>query len=120
MGTSKLKTQEIKLWRERFVKKQGYICPLCKEHLKVEDAVLDHCHDTGHIRCALHRSCNSAEGRVKEWAGKRSRGTDPDLWLRNLLRYWKRDFTKNPIHPTHGRKRRRKRRVRTKKTNCVH
>ena len=112
----KIKAKEVKAIREQMVRKQRFKCPLCRENLTYEDAVLDHCHDSGHIRTALHRSCNSAEGRVKEWAGKRSRGDDPDLWLRNLLRYWKQDYTTNPIHHTHGAKKR-KRRTRTRKRN---
>lgn len=115
MATTKVKPGDIRGIRERMVRAQRYKCPLCSEHLKQEDAVLDHCHDTGYIRQALHRSCNSAEGRVKEWAGKRSRGDDPELWLKNLLKYWRKDFSHNPIHHTHGAKKRRRRRPRMKK-----
>ena len=112
----KLKDREIKEYREQELKRQHYICPLCKEPLLADEATLDHCHVTGHVRGVLHRSCNAGEGRVLTWAGRRSRGDDPDLWLRNLLRYWKKDYSKNPLHPTHGRKRvRRKRKTKRKK-----
>jgi hypothetical protein len=112
----RLKNNEIKDYRAAQVRKQRGICPLCKEHLDPEDATLDHCHDTGHVRMALHRSCNGAEGRILQWAGRRSRGDDPIYFLRNLIAYWKRDYTKNPVHPSHGKpKRKRKRRSRSRK-----
>ena len=111
----KLRQQDVKEYRERELKKQKGICPLCRTSLLFEDATLEHCHSTGYIRGVLHRSCNSGEGRVLTWAGKRSRGDDPELWLRNLLRYWKKDYSENPIHHTHGRKKRRKKRVKRKK-----
>ena len=34
------------------------------------DYVVDHCHETGEIRGVLHRSCNSAEGKVTNAAGR--------------------------------------------------
>lgn len=112
----KLKASEIKDYRERQVNRQKGICPLCKEPLKFEDATLDHCHTSGHVRMALHRSCNGAEGRILSWAGKRSRGDDPIAFLRNLISYWQRDFANKPLHHTHGaKKRRRKRQPRIKK-----
>ena len=111
METSKLKEKEIKEFRERMVHKQKGICPLCKHKLNYEEATLDHCHETGHVRAALHRSCNAAEGRILHWAGTRSRGDDPVLFIKNLLTYWRKDFTHNPLHHTHGRKRRRKPRM---------
>lgn len=113
----KIKANQVKGIREAAVKRQRYKCPLCKEELKIEDAVLDHCHKSGHIRRALHRSCNAAEGRILHWAGVRSRGDDPIAFLKSLITYWKADYTANPIHHTHGRKRRRKRRPRMKKRN---
>lgn len=116
MTTRVLTQREIKEYREKQLKRQRGICPLCKTDILVEEATLDHCHDTGRVRQVLHRSCNSAEGRILALAGRRSRGEDPDLWLRNLLRYWKKSYTSNPVHPAHGRKRpRRKRKKRSKK-----
>lgn len=113
---TKLKAAEIKPYRERLVKSQKGVCPLCKEELIIPDATLDHCHETGHVRQALHRSCNSAEGRILNWAGKRSRGDDPVLFLTNLLEYWATEYHENPLHHTHGHKRRR-RRTKTRRTN---
>lgn len=46
-------------------------CAVCGELFTFKDnAVLDHCHYHGHLRGALHRSCNSAEGRVLSLADK--------------------------------------------------
>lgn len=118
MGT--VKAHEVKDYREEQVRRQKGVCPLCKETLVFEDATLDHCHETGHIRMALHRSCNSAEGRILMWAGKRSRGDDPVLFLKNLLCYWKKDFSDNPIHYSHAKKRKRRRKPRMKKTRGFH
>jgi hypothetical protein len=110
VAARKLKTVEIKAFREKQIKKQKGICPLCKEELLPKDATLDHCHETGHVRQALHRSCNSAEGRILMWAGRRSRGDSAPDFLRNLLRYWAKDFSHNPEHPTHGVPRKRRKR----------
>lgn len=105
-----LLTREIREYRERLLRKQRYICPLCRERIELHEATLDHCHVTGNVRAVLHRSCNAAEGKILHWAGVRSRGDDPLLFIKNLLAYWKRDFTESPMHPTHGKPRRRKRR----------
>ena len=117
---AKLKSKDIKEYRESLIRKQRGVCPLCKEELLPEDSTLDHCHQTGHVRQALHRSCNSAEGRILQWAGRRSRGEDPIEFLKNLIQYWRKNFTTNPIHHTHGVKRRRKRKPRMKKSRGIH
>lgn len=113
----KLKAKEIKEYREKQIKKQKGMCPLCRTPLAIEDATLDHCHETGHVRRALHRSCNSAEGRILIWAGRRSRGDSAIDFIRNLAKYWNKDYSNNPLHHTHGavkRKRVRKRPARRK------
>jgi hypothetical protein len=117
MAVPKLKAAEVKAYRERQIKRQKGICPLCHEELLIPDATLDHCHTTGHVRMALHRSCNAAEGRILHWAGSRSRGDDPLLFIRNLAEYWEKEFAGNPLHHTHGQaKRKRKRKPRMKRT----
>lgn len=110
MAVSHLTTREIADYRRKMLRKQRGICPLCKELITEEEATLDHCHVTGKVRAALHRSCNGAEGKILHWAGPRSRGDDPVFFLKNLLAYWRKDFSSSPIHPTHGKPRRRKRR----------
>lgn len=117
----KLKASQIKAHREKQIKKQRGICPLCKEELLPPDATLDHCHTTGRIRMALHRSCNAAEGRILHWAWKRSRGDDPLLFIQNLAKYWQKDFSANPLHHSHGNApRKRKRKPRMKRTRGLH
>lgn len=74
-------------------------CPLCSKRILKRDAVLDHCHDTGHIRGVLHRNCNSIEGRILQWA--RRSGIGRVEFLYSLLDYWDWDYSDNPIHPTH-------------------
>ncbi len=107
---SQMKQSEIRDYRLRQLRRQRYICPLCKERCEPEESALDHCHSTGHVRKVLHRSCNAAEGKILHWAKQRSRGNDPVAFLTNLLKYWAKDYTSNPIHPTHGRPVKRKRR----------
>jgi len=62
-----MKNKDLKPYRLALLKKQGYVCPLCELELLPEDAALDHCHTTGHVRQVLHRSCNSAEGKILHW-----------------------------------------------------
>ena len=106
----KLPTREIAGLRAKKLKRQKGICPLCQEDILEGEDTLDHCHESGNIRAVLHRSCNAAEGQVLRWAKQRSRGDDPVLWLKNLIKYWNKDYSKNPIHPVHGRKRKRRKR----------
>jgi hypothetical protein len=97
---NRLKQKDIKQYRLQMIKSQGGMCPLCQSELLPEEACLDHDHDTGHVRFALHRSCNSAEGRIVSWA-KRSRATDPYFFLKNLYDLHRKDYSSNPLHPAH-------------------
>ena len=115
-----LKSREIKEFREELLQQQGNICPLCEEEICEGEATLDHCYDTGRVRAVLHRSCNGAEGQIKKWAGQRSKGDNPSLFIKNLLLYWDTDWRTNPFHPKHGKpitKRRRKRNGKRVKRN---
>lgn len=52
---------------------QGGVCPLCGTVIDTTikgEGVIDHDHDTGEIRGVLHRSCNAAEGRIANAAGR--------------------------------------------------
>ena len=109
-----LRPKDILPLRLKKIQEQANVCPLCELELLPEDAVLDHCHTTGHVRRALHRSCNSAEGKILHWAGQRSKGADPVAFVSNLLGYWQVDYTDNPIHPLYGKPP--KRRVKRRKT----
>lgn len=96
----RLKQKEIAKYREDILKAQNSICPLCRTHINPEEACLDHCHTTGHVRRVLHRACNSSEGRVMKWAYS-SRSNDPFTFLLNLIEYHRHDFTDMPFHPSY-------------------
>lgn len=56
---------------------QGGVCPLCGDLLdfsikgaKGDSVVVDHCHLSGRIRGALHRSCNGGEGKAASAVGR--------------------------------------------------
>lgn len=40
-------------------------CAMTGKPLRLESAVLDHCHRTGRVRAVTHRAANSAEGRYR-------------------------------------------------------
>jgi hypothetical protein len=96
----KLTYAMVKIHRERLRKAQGEICPLCEQPLSAEDAVLDHDHVTGEIRGALHAGCNRAEGKAINWI-YRTKSQDPAAFAAALAKYWSKDYSGNPIYPTH-------------------
>lgn len=79
------------------LKAQGGLCPLCEQPIDYKiprEAVLDHDHDTGECRGVLHRSCNGAEGKVANaagrWGAKSMDYADIVPYLENLVEYLKR------------------------------
>lgn len=62
---ARLKTTEIKEWREATLAKQGGKCALCCLPVKPAEAVADHCHTSGVMRAVLHRSCNALLGKIE-------------------------------------------------------
>lgn len=57
------------------VNKQKGKCAVCGNPFTArDDHVVDHCHYTGALRGALHRSCNAAEGSVLTMAERVSKG----------------------------------------------
>jgi hypothetical protein len=60
----RLKTTEVKPYREEHLRDQDYCCALCGE-LIFDDAVLDHDHRSGYIRGVLHRGCNALLGKIE-------------------------------------------------------
>lgn len=93
----KLARSQMPSFRARLHKEQGGLCPLCGTpiDLKIKgEGVVDHDHDSGEIRGILHRSCNAAEGKVANAAGRwgaGGMGYDKIIpWLENMLAYLKR------------------------------
>lgn len=96
----RLKQKEIADFRLGQLLTQGGVCPLCDKKIAHDDAVLDHCHTSGHVRRVLHRACNSSEGRVMKWAYS-SKHHDPIEFLKNLIKYHEHDYCDMPWHPNH-------------------
>jgi hypothetical protein len=99
-----LRPSEVKGVCDQLVKKQGNKCGVCGKPFTPRDrAVLDHCHTTGHIRGALHNSCNGAEGRVKTKAMLGHKGVSATEYIIGLGKYLEANTPPrfNLIHPTH-------------------
>lgn len=93
----KLKHTEIKKIREEQTKEQDNQCALCLKTFTLTDRiVLDHNHKTGHIRGALHHTCNSFLGKLEN-ASVRFR-IDLEAVLPNIMNY--KDKQLPYIHPT--------------------
>lgn len=90
----------------KLIKTQGH-CPLCKRPfsgIEPKNVVVDHDHKTGHIRGALCRGCNGAEGKVANavgrWAGTGMDYEKIKVWLSSMVEYL--DGEPLPyIYPTH-------------------
>ena len=97
---NKLKTSQIKAYRQQAVQDQNYTCPLCEQPLTQQDAVLDHRHSDGRIRQAIHRFCNTFLGKIENNV-IRNRITPEQLEaiLRNYEGYVA--HTQDLLHPTH-------------------
>ncbi len=97
-----LKPKNIREERERILKEQDYICPLCEQEIDPGDAALDHCHETGVIRGVLHKVCNSGEGSMRSKFRRSgiSKYTTFEEYLLKLSEYLTKDH--HPmIHPSH-------------------
>lgn len=99
-----LKTSEVAGVLAKLVSRQDRKCAICGLPFTARDgAVLDHDHETGFIRDAIHRSCNGAEGKVKVKARLGHKGVSAHAYLIGLGNYLTRHSTPryNYIHPTH-------------------
>lgn len=96
----KLSRPQLRPWAVQYCKtQQGGLCPLCGEPILFSvkgnqtDYVVDHDHDTGAIRGVLHRSCNAAEGKVANaagrWGAKSMKYSAIIPWLERMLQYLK-------------------------------
>lgn len=101
MTLRKLPRSMMSSWKARHLKnEQGGLCPICGEPIDLtipKEGVIDHDHDTGEIRGVLHRSCNAAEGKVANaagrWGAKSMDYSKIIPWLENLLTYLKKPGT---------------------------
>jgi len=103
----KLARTQLRAWTLQQLAKQGGKCPLCGTPIDSSiprEAVVDHDHNTGEIRGVLHRSCNAAEGKVANaagrWGAKSMEYGAIVPWLRNLLAYLEQPGT-GVVYPTH-------------------
>lgn len=92
----KLPRSTMPSWKVGQLRKQCGLCPLCKKEIDLKikgEGVVDHDHDSGEVRGILHRSCNAAEGKVANAAGRwGAGGMSYSLivpWLENMLEYLK-------------------------------
>ena len=79
------------------LQRQGGVCPICEQKInqsvrgRSSDYVVDHCHETGEIRGVLHRSCNAAEGKVANaagrWGAKSTKYSDIIPYLKRMVSY---------------------------------
>lgn len=95
---------QAKKYKAHLIIEQNGLCKLCGRPLDTDMSKihLDHCHDTGHVRGALHSHCNRTEGKLK--SVYRRMGGDPEIyfeWLRGLSVYLALDSSDNPLHPQH-------------------
>lgn len=107
MQPRKLTRSQLRPLGMRMLQEQGGVCSLCGKPVDLSikgEMVIDHDHETGQVRGALHRSCNAAEGKVANAAGRwgaKSMSYGAILpWLRNLIAYL--ESPPQPyIYPTH-------------------
>lgn len=98
----RLKATEVASYRKIALEDQGGHCMLCGDRIAEGEAVLDHCHKSGHVRAVLHRGCNAMLGHIEN---NRARNMlkDGRLWrfLRRVEAYISADHSQRPLHPTH-------------------
>ena len=110
----KLSRSSMRTWTIRHLKtKQDGLCAICQKPIDLQvmgnksDHVVDHCHETGEIRGVLHRSCNAAEGKVVNaagrWGAKSTKYADIIPFLDQLVQYLKKsqDFGTGLMYPDH-------------------
>lgn len=102
----KLTRSQVRPFAMRLLQQQGGVCALCGLPIDLKEKgalVLDHCHETGQIRGALHRSCNSSEGKVANaagrWGAKSMRYEDIVPFLERLVAYLKQP-AQEMLYPT--------------------
>lgn len=99
----RLTQREIATVRAEMLLEQKGRCALCGDPIPSSEAVLDHCHKTGHIRGVLHRGCNAALGHIENNAPRYKLTSVARLtrWLRAIPAYIHGDYGHRPLHHTY-------------------
>lgn len=97
----KIQHKDIREIREHMLHMQDGVDPIT--NLPITDAVLDHDHETGRIRCVLQREINAFEGKVWNAFNRYCKhlGVSFEEALIGLIEYHQLDFSENPLHPKH-------------------
>lgn len=97
----------LKAMTVKILKDQGGLCLLCGLRIDLSiprEGCVDHDHESGEVRGVLHRSCNAAEGKVANaagrWGAKGMSYAQIVPWLERLLSYYKREGT-GYMYPGH-------------------
>ena len=96
---SRIRVQDIRVIREELLEQQSGFCAICGEELKPEEAVLDHCHQSGHIRGTIHNKCNTLLGKIENF-NRRYKHHNLASFLDGVMEYITRP-SYNYIHPSH-------------------
>jgi len=104
----KLTRSQMTAWKVRQLKvEQGGLCGICGLPIDLSikgEGVIDHDHDTGEVRGVLHRSCNAAEGKVANaagrWGAKTMKYSAIVEYLKKLVSYLERPGC-GVIYPMH-------------------
>ena len=97
----RLKYSDIRPVREQLLINQQGLCALCETPI-IDDAVLDHDHKTGIIRCVLHRGCNALLGKIENnMARNRVDIGKLEKITGNLIGYITADLNRDLLHPTY-------------------
>lgn len=100
----RLKSTEVSVVKNELYRRQQGICPLCDTKIpRLQDACLDHDHDSGLIRSVLCRNCNGIEGKIKNLVRRARRGMPYPNYLGKMILYWQHHATDRTglLHPTH-------------------
>lgn len=107
MQPRKLTRSQLRPLGMRMLQEQGGVCPLCRKPVDLSvkgEVVVDHDHETGQVRGALHRSCNAALGKmdnaVGRWGAKSMSYAAIIPWLAAALAYYQQPLQPY-IYPTH-------------------
>ena len=128
----KLSRSAMRSWTIGHLKsKQGGLCAICKKPIDLRvmgnksDYVVDHCHETGEVRGVLHRSCNAAEGKVVNaagrWGAKSTKYSDVVPFLKQLVEYLEQAQLEGTglMYPDHKTPEEKAQRARTKRNTAA-